>query len=96
MADIFMESVQSTIDKELQNKGYSYLKVRIHGKNLVIYAEESGEKYNRARLTKHNSQKYQIAIADHRGKWELTPFVGTLPEMLAMLTEQFSFVLAKW
>jgi len=96
MADVFMAAAQSTIENELHKKGYSHLKVRIYGKNLVIYSEDNGDKYNRARLTRHNSQTYQIGMADHRGKWEQTPFVGTLSEMLAMLTEQFSFALAKW
>lgn len=96
MADIFMEAAQSTIESELHKKGYLHLKVRIHGKNLVIYSEDNNEKYNRARLTRYNSQTYQIGMANHRGKWEQTPFVGTLLEMIAMLTEQFSFVLAKW
>lgn len=97
MADIFLEADQSTIENELHKKGFYHLCVRIHGKNLVIYSEEEGgEKINRARLTRINSQTYQIGIADHRGKWECTPFLGTLSEMLTMLTEQFSFALAKW
>jgi hypothetical protein len=96
VTDIFLETDQSTIENELHKKGFYHLSVRIHGKNLVIYSEEEGEKINRARLTRINSQTYQIGIADHRGKWERTPFLGTLSEMLTMLTEQISFALAKW
>ena len=96
MADIFLESDQSDIETELSKKGFIHLRVRIHGKNLVIYSEEEGEKINRARLTRINSQTYQIGMADHRGKWDHTPFSGTLSEMLTMLTEQFSFALVKW
>lgn len=96
MADIFLKSDQTDIETELNKKGFTHLRVRIHGKNLVIYSEEEGEKINRARLTQINSQTYQIGMADYRGKWEHTPFSGTLLDMLTMLTEQFSFVLAKW
>lgn len=96
MADVFMGAAQSTIESKLHEKGYLHLKVRIHGKNLVIYSEDNDGKYNRARLTRHNAYTYQIGMADHRGKWERTPFVGTLSEMIDVLTQQFSFVLAKW
>ena len=73
MTDIFLEADQSTIENKLHQKGFYHLCVRIHGKNLIVYSEE-GEKINRARLTRINSQTYQIGIADHRGKWERTPF----------------------
>jgi len=39
---------------------------------------------------------FQLGMADHRGKWEATPFQGTLPELVEMLTGEFSFTLTEF
>lgn len=84
------------LEEVLEQKGFTHLNVRKHGKHLVIYSMENGEKVNRARLTKVTAQYYQIGMADHRGKWESTPFRGTMEEMVTLLTSDFGFALAPW
>ena len=84
------------IDRLLQEKGLTYLKVLGRGDNLVIYSEEDGEKDNRARLTRLDQKTYMLGMANHRGKWEMTPFTGTIPELITMLVEQFSFILTEF
>ncbi|TFJ92656.1 hypothetical protein [Lentibacillus salicampi] len=80
----------------LERKGFTHLNVRKHGNHLVIYSVEDDEKVNRARLTKVTAQYYQLGMADHRGKWESTPFRGTMDEMVTLLTNDFAFALAPW
>lgn len=86
----------STVEKELESRGYDYLKVAARGTHIVIYTEEMGEKVNRSRLTKLKGDTFMLGMADHKGAWESTPFTGTIPELVVMLTEQFPFVLTKW
>ncbi|WP_373894351.1 hypothetical protein ACUL41_00245 [Virgibacillus natechei] len=87
---------KDVLEDILERKGFIHLNVRKHGDHLVIYSTEDGEKVNRARLTKVTAQYYQIGMADHRGRWESTPFRGTMEEMVTLLTTDFNFALAPW
>lgn len=86
----------STVESELKSKGYNYLRVLARGDHIVVYTEEMGEKVNRCRFTYLKGEKYMLGMADHRGRWEYTPYEGTIPELILILTEQFPFVLAEW
>lgn len=55
--------------------------------------EEEDERWNHARLTSSQSGQYQPGMTDRWGKWEPTPFTGTLSERLTMLVNDFAFVL---
>jgi hypothetical protein len=90
--DRFVE--QAMLESELEE--FPHLHVRIHGLHLVIYSLEEGEVVNRARLTKVTIQYYMLSMANSHGKWEPTPYRGTFDEIVTLLTEQFSFVLAPW
>ena len=84
------------IEKRLKAEGYNYLKTAARGAHIVIYTEENGEKINRSRLTKLKDDKFMLGMADHRGKWEPTPYEGSIAELISMLIEQFPWGLARW
>jgi len=84
------------VSQLLKDKGLHHLNVLARGDHTVIYSEDDGEKINRARLTYIGHDSFQLGIANHRGKWEITPFQGTLPELVEMLTGQFSFILSEY
>lgn len=84
------------VEKELKAKGFDYLKTSARGSHIIIYTEENGEKVNRSRLTKLKGDTFVLGMADHRGRWEPTPYEGNVKELVSMLTEQFPWVLAKW
>lgn len=90
------EYASAEIDRLLKEKGFSHLHVQGRGDHLVIYSLKEEEKTNRARFTRLSSNNYQLGIADHQGRWETTPFTGSIPELVTMLTEQFSFVLVEF
>jgi len=78
----------------LHRKGFDHLKVLVRGQHLVIYSTgPEGDKFNRIRLSRISLAEYQLGIANHMGRWEATPFIGTLSELMQLLTEQFGFVL---
>ena len=86
-------AVQELMDF-LHQKGFGHLKVLVRGQHFVIYSTGSeGDKFNRVRLSHISSVEYQLGIANHMGRWEATPFTGTLSELMQLLTEQFGFVL---
>lgn len=84
------------IERLLQEQGITHLHIQGRGDHLVLYSLEDEEKTNRVRFTRLSVNKYQISIATHRGRWGKTPFTGTIPELVNMLVEQFSFVLAEY
>jgi len=85
------------IEEILEEQGFTHLKVeRRRGDHLVIYSKEDGQKISRARLTETSPDSYQLGFADHTGRWESTPFFGTIPELVQALIEQFSWVLTDY
>ena len=77
----------------LHEHGFPCLHVHAYGQHLVIYTQEDDDRWNRARLTSLQRGQYQLGLTDRRGKWEPTPFTGTLTELLTMLVNDFAFVL---
>jgi hypothetical protein len=68
------------------------LYIHIHGKNLVLGREDSGAEAgeagsdDRVRLTRLTKSRYGLSVKRHTGRWEQTPFSGTLAEMVNALT----------
>jgi hypothetical protein len=90
MANAFGES---TVARWLAEQHLDHLQVLTRGAHLVVYSEEDGAKWNRIRFTHLGGQGYLLAIADHRGRWEDTPFTGSLPELLHLVATDFAWVL---
>lgn len=65
------------------------LYVRVHGKDLILGREEAIgpageiERDDRVRLTRLKRETYGLSVRRHNGRWERTPFSGTLEQMVA-------------
>lgn len=65
----------------------SGLLARAHGENLILgYVEEAddgtGYRDDRVRLTRLSQQTWGLSVKRHTGRWERTPFSGTMAEMV--------------
>ena len=64
------------------------LYVRVHGDHLILGRREpigpNGELENddRVRLTRLSASMYGLSVRRHTGRWERTPFSGTLEDMV--------------
>jgi len=96
MRRLMNQQACARIEDLLKEQNLTHLKAQGRGDHLVIYSEEEGDKISRARLSRLSSDLYQLGFADHNGRWESTPFTGTIPELFQMLTTQFSWVLADY
>lgn len=96
MPDIFLEATRDQIKEKLDQMSLKHLNVAVRGKNIVIYSESDGNKENRCRFTSLSGATYELGMADHRGKWEPTPFEGTVDELLKMVMTQFEWVLCDY
>ncbi|MFC5469041.1 hypothetical protein ACFPPD_09925 [Cohnella suwonensis] len=73
-----------------------HLKVRMHERNLVIYSEENGIEMPRAVFSLFPGNRFLLCVANHKGKWQPTPFIGTAAEVWKALTGKLAFALARW
>jgi len=64
------------------------LYVRVRGDHLILGRREpvgpNGEMENddRVRLTRLSASKYGLSVKRHTGRWERTPFSGSIEEMV--------------
>ena len=62
--------------------------VRVHGDHLIAGREEplgsNGklEEDDRVRLTRLGDQTYGLSVKRHTGRWERTPFTGSIKDMV--------------
>ena len=96
MADVYAKTAGDSVERVLHERGLGHLHVRGFGKHVIIHSGAPGVGENRARLTQVTSQRFRLDMADHRGRWEPTPFLGTWRELLMQLIDDFGFVLVPW
>jgi hypothetical protein len=65
--------------------------IRVHGEHLILGRQEpigaNGQLQNddRVRLTQLSGTQYGLSVKRHTGRWERTPFAGTLEEMVDII-----------
>lgn len=66
----------------------SGMSIRIHGDHLILGRRDTAapqakpEDDDRVRLTRLSSRSYGLSVKRHTGRWERTPFSGSLGEMV--------------
>jgi len=65
--------------------------VRVHGDHLILGRTEpigpngQMEKDDRVRLTRLSASAYGLSVKRHTGRWERTPFSGSMEEMVDIM-----------
>ena len=87
-----MQKALTHLESLLDQDNLTYdLGVRAHGDHLILSRDEeadSGECVHddRVRLTRLSSTRWGLSVRRHTGRWERTPYTGTMEEMVdAML-----------
>ena len=93
MAENQLKAISLEIESFIHQRGLTHLYVMVHGKHMIIYSTYDGEKEPRARLSQIRPDVFRLSMADHRGRWETTPYIGTTNKLLEMLLEEFGFAL---
>lgn len=75
--------------------------VRVYGDHLIVGRQVSGEGEpsgldDRVRFTRITDRMYGLSIKRHTGRWERTPFSGTMDEMVETVREFMQHVIAAW
>ena len=91
---VVLELARDTVAQFLADHQLHHLKVTSRGQHVVVYSEEAAEeKVSRIRFTLLRNDQYQLGIADHRGKWEQTPYEGSLTTLLTQVSTDFPWAL---
>ena len=76
--------------------------VRTWGDHLIIGRQEpfgpGGEKEadDRLRLTALNHSSFGLSVRRHTGRWEQTPFTGTLDELVDVIRSMMQHIVAPY
>ncbi len=73
--------------------------VRVHGDHLILARSDSGthtDPTDRVRLTRLSASRYGLSVKRHTGRWERTPFSGTLNEMVQVMHTFMQHLVAAW
>lgn len=89
------ESAREEIRAFLAQHELAHLDVRFRGSQLVIYQTDEGEQIPRIRFSRIGNRVYQLDVARHTGHWEMTPYNGSLADLIAVVTQQFSWLLTE-
>ena len=97
-----MERAQERLGELLaKSKATAGLLVRVRGKHLTLVREETGhggepEEDPRVRLTQLGGEQFGVSVLRHTGKWERTPFTGSIDEVVQILIETMQHLVADW
>ncbi|MDC3379367.1 hypothetical protein OAX78_03700 [Planctomycetota bacterium] len=78
--------------------------LRAHGKHFILGREDpdpDGPYPNlgpddRVRLTHMGGPRYGLSFRRHTGRWEKTPFSGTLPDLVDTIAGPMQHLVAAW
>lgn len=77
----------------LHEAGFEHLRVRKRGAVLTIESGPKDHPVRHARLTRDTVNLWLLDFADHRGRWEETPYRDTIDNIAAFITESFPWTL---
>ena len=77
-----------------RRKGLEHLRVKKHGVSLILLSGEGRDEVKHAKLTSLGKENWGLSLPRHTGRWERTPYVGTLDYLLKVLLTDLGFYLA--
>lgn len=84
------EELQELLERYPQ---FKHLKLRKYGDSLILYSGEEKNRLNHARLTELGHGQWGLSFPHHSGRWDKTPFTGSMEELLSMLVQDFPYYL---
>lgn len=96
MPDIMIETEVIKISKRLKKASVDYLKISTRGNSISVFSEYEGKRENRCRFTQLLNSTYILSIANHNGKWESTPFEGSIDELFEIVITNFEWILCDY
>ena len=74
--------------------GLEHLQVKTWGKHLILYSGKKPNFHNHARFTMLARNLWTLSLPDWNGRWDKTPFTGTLKDRFETLTQTLGWHLS--
>ncbi len=77
----------------LRKRGLKHLRARKHGSAVIVESGPSAEPVKHLRLRRDTVHLWCLDFADHRGRWERTPYRDTIDVLIAQVLDSFPWTL---
>jgi hypothetical protein len=74
-------------------RDFGHLRARKYGAAVIVESGPKDDAYKHFRLTRTTAQTWELDRADHRGRWERTPFRASLEDLVALVADTFPWTL---
>ena len=98
-----MDTARMTLGRLLEQSDLTAgMSVRVRGDHLLLGRDEMGtpggksETVDRVRLTRLTATRYGLSVRRHTGRWERTPFSGSMPEIVEVMRTYMQHLVVPW
>jgi len=95
-----MKKARTTLISILEeNELTAGLSVRVHGDHLILARREptpGDDHVENIRLTRLRSSSFGLGVRRHNGRWERTPFSGSIKEMVQVMLTFMQHLIAPY
>jgi hypothetical protein len=81
------------VERLVHARDLAHLRARKYGAKVIVESGPKDDAYKHFRLTRTGAHIWGLDIADHRGRWERTPFRASLDEIVALIADTFPWTL---
>lgn len=74
----------------------AHLCVKKRGQSMTLCSENAQGAQEHARFTFLGAGTWGLSLPHHTGRWEKTPFTGSMEELVDVLVENFGFYLERY
>ena len=82
------------VEDFLHERGFKHLRAHKRGSDVIVESGPNNDAIKHIRVRRDTVHLWLVHIADHRGKWQSTPFRGLLDDVLVLVVETFPWVLS--
>lgn len=86
-----IEAAKTQLEELIEGARWPHLLVKKRGVSLTIHSLRDTQKH--ARMTHLGADQWGLSLPHHTGRWEKTPFQGSLLELWRTLLDNFPFLL---
>jgi hypothetical protein len=87
------ESHAKIAERLLHARDLPHLRARKYGATVIVESGPPDDVYKHLRFTRDGVHVWQLHIANHRGRWEYTPFRGQLAELVTLVADTLPWTL---
>ena len=85
-----------TVEDFLHERGHTHLRARKRGAAVIVESGPKDDPIKHFRVRRDTVHLWMLDFADHRGKWERTPFRDQLQALLTQVVELFPWTIADY